>query len=282
MKTIPLIPACQNMEELQKLTNLICEYVHPQMIILFGYYAGMTIGNVLKGYELLILTQEKPSVSYRALLQYLELHFHVADRREKNLGVYLYPLEFVKYKSVQSYFLTTIRQEGLLLYKSENCKLNERIRYKPIKALQQAEKSYQLAFELGQAFLDNARHNLESGSCRLTAFHLYQSALQFIRAVNFVYYGFVLEERENLLIAFSRVRYCSTELMQLWEGDKELAAWRLFGRLQSFDYQARFKEQFRIQENLLNRYVKQLQLLETVTEHFCTQRLKEMKILQKL
>ena len=33
MKTIPMVPACQNMEELHKLTDLICEYIHPQMVI---------------------------------------------------------------------------------------------------------------------------------------------------------------------------------------------------------------------------------------------------------
>ena len=36
MKTIPFVPACQNMEEIQKLAVLITDFIHPEMIVLFG------------------------------------------------------------------------------------------------------------------------------------------------------------------------------------------------------------------------------------------------------
>lgn len=68
MKTIPMVPACQNMEELHKLTDLICECIHPQMVILFGYYAGMDFHNALKGYEMLVITEEKPMITVRELV----------------------------------------------------------------------------------------------------------------------------------------------------------------------------------------------------------------------
>ena len=70
MKTIPMVPACQNMEELHKLTDLICEYIHPQMVILFGYYAGMDFHNALKGYEMLVIMEEKPTLTDRELVGY--------------------------------------------------------------------------------------------------------------------------------------------------------------------------------------------------------------------
>ena len=77
MKTIPMVPACQNMEELHKLTDLICEYIHPQMVILFGYYAGMDFHNALKGYEMLVIMEEKPTLTVRELVGYLKTHYNV-------------------------------------------------------------------------------------------------------------------------------------------------------------------------------------------------------------
>ena len=83
MKTIPMVPACQNMEELHKLTDLICEYIHPQMVILFGYYAGMDFHNALKGYEMLVIMEEKPTLTVRELVGYLKTHYRLITGRRR-------------------------------------------------------------------------------------------------------------------------------------------------------------------------------------------------------
>ena len=100
MKTIPMVPACQNMEELHKLTDLICEYIHPQMVILFGYYAGMDFHNALKGYEMLVIMEEKPTLTVRELVGYLKTHYPLDNRKEKNLSLHIFTAEFIHHLSL--------------------------------------------------------------------------------------------------------------------------------------------------------------------------------------
>ena len=137
MKTIPMVPACQNMEELHKLTDLICEYIHPQMVILFGYYAGMDFHNALKGYEILVIMEEKPTLTVRELVGYLKTHYPLDNRKEKNLSLHIFTAEFIHHRTSLSYFFYAIRKEGILLYESENCILKESVAYKPTRSYQQ-------------------------------------------------------------------------------------------------------------------------------------------------
>ena len=71
MKTIPFVPACQNMEEIQKLAVLITDFIHPEMIVLFGRYAGMPSYDIRGGYELLILTANQLAVGVKEVMGYL-------------------------------------------------------------------------------------------------------------------------------------------------------------------------------------------------------------------
>ena len=137
MKTIPMVPACQNMEELHKLTDLICEYIHPQMVILFGYYAGMDFHNALKGYEMLVIMEEKPTLTVRELVGYLKTHYPLDNRKEKNLSLHIFTAEFIHHRTSLSYFFYAIRKEGILLYESENCILKESVAYIPTRSYQQ-------------------------------------------------------------------------------------------------------------------------------------------------
>ena len=139
MKTIPFVPACQNMAEIQKLTVLITDFIHPEMIVLFGRYAGMPLYDIRGGYELLILTEAQPSVSVKELTGYLATHFPLQERKEPNIALHLLTVGFVHHRSSQSYFLYTIRKEGILLYKNESCKLRDVVYYKPVRSYRQAE-----------------------------------------------------------------------------------------------------------------------------------------------
>ena len=82
MKTIPFVPACQNMEEIQKLAVLITDFIHPEMIVLFGRYAGMPSYDIRGGYELLILTANQLAVGVKEVMGYLAMNFPEKDRKE--------------------------------------------------------------------------------------------------------------------------------------------------------------------------------------------------------
>ena len=86
MKTIPFVPACQNMEEIQKLAVLITDFIHPEMIVLFGRYAGMPSYDIRGGYELLILTANQLAVGVKEVMGYLAMNFPEKDRKDCATG----------------------------------------------------------------------------------------------------------------------------------------------------------------------------------------------------
>ena len=274
MKTIPFVPACQNMEEIQKLTVLITDFIHPEMIVLFGRYAGMPLYDIRGGYELLILTEDQPSVSVKELAGYLATHFPVQERKEPNIALHLLTVGFVHHRSSQSYFLYTIRKEGVLLYKNESCKLRDVVYYKPVRSYRQAEGYSDQCLALGRAFLQDARRQQQSGIPRLSAFYLSQAATQFLRAAAFVYYGFIPERKEDLLVTYLRTRYCSAGMAGLWEGEGWLSEWCLFGRLQSFSYKARYSYPFVVDSDLLAHCMDSVIKTEKVVGSFCADRLR--------
>ena len=281
MKTIPMVPACQNMEELHKLTDLICEYIHPQMVILFGYYAGMDFHNALKGYEILVIMEEKPTLTVRELVGYLKTHYPLDSRKEKNLSLHIFTAEFIHHRTSLSYFFYAIRKEGILLYESENCILKESVAYKPTRSYQQIVGLSDQCLALGRAFLQDAQRHIDGGIPRLAAYYLYQAVVQFLRAGNMVHYGFLAEGREDLVTTYLKIRYCTKEIAALWYGDGQLAEWTLFGRLQSFSYKTRFSYPYTVNSDLLTRCLTFTCKTEKVIKKFCKERIKFLETLSK-
>ncbi len=279
MKTIPIVPACQNIEEIHRLSHLIIDFIHPEMIILFGQYAGMSLHDIRKGYEMLILTVDQPKVGIRELTGYLDSHFPAEDRKEKYLSLHLLTVNFVHHRSTQSYFLYIIRKEGILLYKSQSCKLKDEVHYKPTRCYRQAEGHSDQCLALGRAFLQDARRQQQNGIPRLSAFYISQATAQFLRAAAFVYYSFIPEQKEDLLVTYLRIRNCSADMACLWAGDGWLSEWNLFGRLQSFCYKARYSYPFTVDSDLLVRCMASALKMEKVVGDFCMEQLRFLKAL---
>lgn len=50
-----------NLSELKRITGLIRQCASPDMIVLYGRYAGGTLASALGGYELLVADRKEPS-----------------------------------------------------------------------------------------------------------------------------------------------------------------------------------------------------------------------------
>ena len=277
MKIIPSISVCHNIDELNKLVALICDYIHPELIILFGKYAGMQSTDIREGYELLILTKEAPAITYQELNVYLQAHFTIGEREEKNLIVHLFSLDFVRRMSCISPFFLLVRRHGILLYKKKECKLKDRIKYKGRKVSQNIKTNTDLAVELAKTFLEDARRQCELKRERIAGFYLYQSAVQLIRAVTYAYYGFIPMGTEDLQITYSRIRYCTNELWELWGKNGDYESWRQLGKLQTMNYHARFSPNFKVNSGFLSACLSRVEAFVSATEAYCAQRMHELK-----
>lgn len=266
-----------NADEIKKITDLICDVLQPEMIILFGQYAGMPPTNILKGYEFLILHRETSPVLLRELRHSINLHLPLEERQEKSLSLNLFPVDLVIHKSYLSYFLLTIRQQGVLLYTNNRYNLLEKVRFQPQRIYEHTLKQTTKCLSIGKAFLENAQYNWEKNTWPLTAFHLYQAALQLMQAIMFVHFGFIPNATEDLLTFYSHIRYCSEELNGLWDGDDNLSGWRFFSRLQHFHKQALSSEEFHTSPILLSDCLKRTHLFRLTAENFCQEKLAFLK-----
>ena len=268
-----------NADEIKKITNLICDVLHPEMIVLFGQYAGMPPTNILGGYEFLILCRETSPVLLRELRHYINLHLTMEEGQEKSLSLNLFSVDLVIHKSYLSYFLLTIRQQGILLYTNNRYNLLEKIRFRPQRIYEHTLKQTARCLSMGKAFLENARYNREQKTWPLTAFHLYQAAVQLMQAIMFAHFGFIPNASEDLLTFYSHIRYCSEELNGLWDGDNNLSGWRFFSRLQQFHKQALSSGEFYTSPVLLSDCLERAHLLLLAAENFCQEKLSFLKSL---
>lgn len=196
------------------------------MVILFGYYAGMDFHNALKGYEILVIMEEKPTLTVRELVGYLKTQLSGFDNREgeRILSLHIFTAEFIHHRTSLSYFFYAIRKGGdLVVMRVENCILKESVAYKPTRSYQQIVGLSDQCLALGRAFLQDAQRHIDGGIPRLAAYYLYQAVVQFLRAGNMVHYGFLAEGREDLVTTYLKIRYCTKEIAALWYGDGQLA-----------------------------------------------------------
>lgn len=278
MKTLPPIPAYQQFEELQKLTRLICEFLHPEMIILFGHYAGMNSCHILKGYEMLILTSGKCPVSFQELRQHLNQHFPPEKRLEKHFSTCILTTDFVRARTSTSHFLYDIRQNGILLYQKNGCKLSKRVRYKPTRTYQETEKNTALCLHLGNEFWEDALYHYEKENFRLAAFYLYQSTLQLFRGIIYAHFNFIPERDYDLPAAYSLIRHYSEEIANLSEQSPKFI--QLLQHLQSYNYKARFNTMFQVNEQLCEQHLRLVGRIKTAAENFSRIKLDQLKKLQ--
>ena len=279
MKTIPMVPACQNLEELQKLTTLVCECIHPEMVILFGHYAGMSFQEIRSGYEMLILVKEPSPISVRELTGFLKDRYAIEDRKEKNLSFHIFESEFAYHRSSLSYFFYIIRNEGILLYQNKTSKLTEKAHYKATRTHHLVAGFSEQCRALGKAFMQDAQRHADNGIPRLAAYNLYQAVVQFLRAANVAHYGFLPGEKEDLVSQYLRIRYCSKEIADLWKGEEKLSEWRMFGRIQSFSYKARFSYPYPLNSDLLLSCLSFAYKTEKAVEKFCQERVQFLESL---
>lgn len=271
MKILPSVPACQNIMELKRLAELTEEYVHPELIILFGYYAGMSLACTHRGYELLVITKEVPDVTYLQTLNYLQKHAPVEERMEKHLSVYLFPQEFFLQMTSRSYFFSSIRQEGFLLYRRTACPIPNRVKWKPEMACRQLTAYTERLLPPGKGLLEDAHRNFEKQLYRLSAFYLYQAALVYTHCIAFAYYGFLPETKNNLFVDYAYIRNCSEALAKLWATPHDASGIQLFKRLNS--YKRLSAEHLQLQPEQLQICLEKLNDFHDITEHFCRDRI---------
>ena len=133
-----------NLSELKRITGLIRQCASPDMIVLYGRYAGGTLASALGGYELLLLTAKNPPAATEGVMRFLCEYFPCQQRVERYLAVQSHAIGLVTDLLPRSYFFYKVYQEGVLLYDNGVCRFPRQVRFKPAlvfkRAVSDAEK----------------------------------------------------------------------------------------------------------------------------------------------
>jgi len=169
-----------------------------EMIILFGSYArgdavedvtvdGHTTYEYSSDFDILVIIKSK------ALADNLDLWYALEDEAGKlpvqtPVKIIAHEINFVNGKLRKGqYFFSDIKKEGIILYDSKNCKLEEAKELTPKERLGQAKADFKQWFEKAKDFYIAYETLFEKQKYITAAFQLHQAAESFYGAVLLVY-----------------------------------------------------------------------------------------------
>lgn len=278
IENIPLVPACEHIAELNRLTLLICEYIQPEAIILYGDYARTAVASPLKGYEMLILTGTSHGPSSQEISAYLNVHYPIEERQEKTLSLCLFTTDIVRQMTSRSYFLHNVRTEGILLYPKESYPLPDHLKWKPTRAFGHLVTHAGRSLNLGKTLAGDAGQNFRNANYRLAAFYLFQATREFIHALLYIQYGFIPETNGNIYTAYEYIRHCSEQLIRL-DSSENIPFYQFLKRLSCL-YELSLSENTYINPNVLPVYLEKLQSLEIAAGQLYTEKAQLLGSLQ--
>ena len=185
--------------ELARIVSIIRQTVpQAEMIILFGSYArgdavedvtvdGNTTYEYSSDFDILVIVKSK------ALADNIDLWYELEDEAGKlpvqtPVKIIAHEIKFVNAKLKKGqYFFSDIKKEGIILYDSKNCQLEEPKQLTPKERLGQAKADFKQWFESANDFYTTSEFNIKRGKYKLAAFELHQAAECFYGTVLLVH-----------------------------------------------------------------------------------------------
>ena len=271
MKTLQTSLNDKNRVDIFRIMTYIREMVSPEMIILYGKYAGGSMCSAIGGYEILVVTGASVRVSTFSLYEYVDKRYPTCSRSEPLLSMHILPADYINGHLATNYFLYMIREEGVLLYNSGNAAIRTKGALKSSVVYKQAMADRERCMGLGRAMLSHAAGCIESGERRLGAILLSLAAEQFLQGLRMVYYGYT-GVKCALSHAFLTGRHCSATLAGEFDLRKE-PNHAMFNRLQSFMTAPRCQRVFSVRREELLRYAGRLRLFGDICDASCNERI---------
>lgn len=278
MKNIHLDSDFQYTDELQKIVNLIREYVTPAKIVLAGKYAGMPLASVLGGYELLVVMEEYPPRRSSDIERYVNQHFPPSERDEKQLFVYAVAAKDIVDKNHSNYYYQQVHEAGVLLHDDSPYLLWQGNSLRFSKILKKNALITEKHMDLGDIFLQDAEKAFRRGSLRAACFYVYHAVQQHLQAAALIYYGFEIVEENILCSSYSLARHTSPRLAELWDLNTLKGRFSLL-KLHNLNRHSRETDNFSIPDEKVAKYIKTAQLISEEAKQVYRQR---MEILQGL
>lgn len=275
-------------EQLNGITTKVLEKLpDAQMIILYGSYARgdyvefdrrIEFGiptTFMSDYDILVITHGVSDV--------------VTDRKLENVSKWYRdefpgstPVQFIhddiakvnKDLSDGRFFYNDVKKEGIMLYNSENFKLERRrkLRFDEIK--EQAEEYYRKNYKRAELFFTDARNNYTIDEYVHSSFHLHQACENLLKAVSLTYtlYSPKQHDLEALLDAVKK--YSLDGFFNVFPRQTKRER-RLFDLLKAAYIEARYNPKFVVTQKDIEELTPTVEKLLALGKQLCEQRIEE-------
>ena len=266
-------------QELQRVTQLIVETVHPEKIILFGSYATgnwveekYTEGHItyeyISDYDLLVITKSGEK----------RKDYEIADQLKNRLrfrvpvNIITHDIEYINRKLKEGqYFFTDIVREGILLYDAGDTLFAVPKELSADERKMIVQKDFDNWFSSAEEFLVDAKNAFQRKSFKNSIFYLHQAAERIYNTVLLVFTGYK-PKTHNLDKLRSLSKTFSPELYLIFPCNTKEEEY-LFSLLQKGYIEARYNNDFKISETELTALIKRVDELLGITEKICKQQI---------
>jgi HEPN domain-containing protein len=273
-----LAPAqCQ---ELETAKRIIIQAVRPEMIILFGIFSVEAEARIFSGrlppgtgaYDLLVVTSRGDRRSDYELQDIIEN----CCRGEAAVTVLVHDIGYVNRRIAEGqYFFTQIRRESILLYDAGRTPLAKAVECDMAQVRWMAERDFNRWHRQSRAFFRSAEFNLAGGEWKIVLFMLHQAAEQIYQAILLAFTGYK-PTTHNLDKLRRYTNRFSVELALLFPRNSEEED-RLFRLLLSGYVDARYKEDFVVEEEDVRLLTERVRQLLEIAERVCGNRLLSLR-----
>ena len=208
---LPELPE-ENVGEIRDIVRFIRKNAHPDLIILFGKYAGGKMQSVLGGYEFLLVSPKGEPFDAANLNRLLERNYLPLERKEPNIFLHTYNMNYINNHGRRSYFFYTIRNEGIVLYDNGLCgNIFSGQAFQATQATDAASSRFDLYFRQGTEFFNQAQQDWDKELPRMAALHLHYAADCLFRTIESIFYGSIIRDG-NMKLCYMRTRHFSQRL----------------------------------------------------------------------
>lgn len=278
-------------QDLRQLVGLIREHIKDVgMIVLFGSYAKDKYVDYdqriefgvptyyMSDYDILILTRKAIGAVEYSLYEKITDQFF----ENKNRPFHTHP-QFINYGiddfnhalSRGHYFETEIKQQGVVLYDSEEFRLARRRKLNFDEIRERAQKYFEDKFGRALSFLRSAKHDISDKDMLMASFHLHQATENLLRVIPMVFclYGHKDHDLNELM---KHCKMFTTEIFSAFPRDTPEEQ-RLFKLLQRAYIESRYNPNFEITKADIDALVPKVEHLRDITEKVCKRQIEYYK-----
>ena len=288
-KSIAYLPSTNQKDLNYLVESILARIKQTEMIILFGSYARNNyvvydekyeFGKIqfyVSDYDILVVTNGISDGIAGKTLDNIEVQYYNnakdPDRQPPVQFINIDMKKLNKELTEGRYFYMQIKQEGVILYDSENFILPRRRKLNFEEIKQQAQEYYNDKTERAYSFFRLAKSAYDFNDYKMASFQLHQACENYFYAIRLTYTQ-QNSKQHNLTKLLNSIKKYSNEFVKVFPQDTTEEK-RLFELIKAAYVNGRYDPDFVVTKEDIDALVPKIELLQDITERICEEKIKE-------